>query len=117
MLPFVIRKLTFNHLVGEGPKSGISFPNMQKIAKAYGIQSSRIHGHNGLKKAIQRALETTGPYLLEIMMDPMQQLLPKVSSYVRADGKLISKPMEDMWPFLSRKEFNKNMIIDPIKEP
>lgn len=107
----------FNHLVGEGPKSGISFPNMQKIAKAYGIPSSRIHGHKGLKEEIQRALRSTGPYLLEIMMDPRQPLLPKVSSYVRADGKLISKPMEDMWPFLPREEFNKNMIIDPIKEP
>lgn len=111
------QKNFFNHLVGEGPKSGISFPNMQKIAKAYGITSDRVSTHTSLKKKIQKALAARGPYILEIMMDPWQLLVPKVSSYVRADGKLISKPMEDMWPFLPREEFNKNMIIDPIKEP
>ena len=49
-------------------------------------------------------------------MDPWQLLVPKVSSYTRADGKLVSKPMEDMWPFLPREEFYKNMIVEPLKE-
>ncbi len=106
----------FKHLVGESPTSGISFPNMQKIAKAYGIPSNRAYTHHGLKEKIQRALRTRGPYLLEIMMDPWQPLVPKVTSYVRSDGKVISKPMEDMYPFLSRQEFRKNMIIDPLPE-
>ncbi|MEK7060635.1 MAG: thiamine pyrophosphate-binding protein [Patescibacteria group bacterium] len=110
------QKNFFNHLVGEGPKSGISFPNMQKIAKAYGITSDRVSTHKSLKKKIQKALAARGPYILEIMMDPWQPLIPKVSSYVRADGKLISKPMEDMWPFLPREEFLKNMIVPPLNE-
>lgn len=110
------QKNFFNHLVGESPQSGISFPNMQKIAKAYGIPSARIGSHKGLKPSIQKALKAKGPYILEIMMDPRQPLVPKVSSYVRPDGKLISKPMEDMWPFLPREEFYRNMITEPVKE-
>ena len=110
------QKNFFNHLVGEGPKSGISFPNMQKIAKAYGITSDRVSTHKSLKKKIQKALAARGPYILEIMMDPWQPLIPKVSSYVRADGKLISKPMEDMWPFLPREELLKNMSVPPLNE-
>ena len=106
----------FNHLVGESPKSGISFPNMQKIAKAYGIPSIRVYGHKSLKEKIKKALAVKGPFIFEIMMDPNQQLIPKVSSIVRPDGNLISKPMEDMWPFLPRDEFLKNMIIPPAQE-
>lgn len=110
------QKNFFNHMVGESPKTGISFPDMQKIAKAYGIPSDRAVTHKGLKKKIQVALSARGPYILELMMDPWQPLVPKVSSYVQEDGKLISKPMEDMWPFLPRDEFHDNMIIDVLKE-
>ncbi len=106
----------FKHLVGESPETGISFPDMKKIAWAYGIPFARISSHTGLKQAIKKALTSDGPYLVEMMMDPWQPLVPKVSSYTRPDGKLISKPMEDMWPFLPRKEFYENMIIEPLKE-
>jgi acetolactate synthase-1/2/3 large subunit len=103
-------------MVGESPSTGISFPDIQKIAKAYGIPSDRVATHKELKKKIQNSLSARGPYILEIMMDPWQPLIPKVSSYARKDGKLISKPMEDMWPFLPREEFYRNMIIKPINE-
>lgn len=106
----------FKHLVGESPKSGISFPDMRKIARAYGIPFARASSHKGLKQSIKRALACKGSYMLEIMMDPMQPLIPKVSSYTTSEGKLISKPMEDMWPFLPREEFYKNMIVKPLKE-
>lgn len=104
------------HLVGESLKSGISFPNMQKIAKAYGVPSMRVYNHKGLKEKVKKALTVKGPFIFEIMMDPNQPLIPKVSSYVRLDGKLVSKPMEDMYPFLPREEFLRNMIIPPIEE-
>lgn len=109
------QKSFFNHLVGESPRTGISFPDMKKIARAYGLPFSRVPSHKGLKYAINRTLEMKGPSMLEIMMDPWQPLIPKVASSVRSDGTLISKPMEDMWPFLPREEFYKNMIIKPVE--
>jgi acetolactate synthase-1/2/3 large subunit len=41
---------------------------------------------------------------------------PKVISKLNPDGTVTSKPMEDMWPFLDRGEFKKNMIIEPLKD-
>lgn len=105
-----------SHYVGTDESSGVGFPNMQKIANAYGIPSMRIINQRNLKEKIKDVLEKDGPFLCEIMMDPKQPLMPKVSSFIRSDGKLISKPMEDMYPFLDRDEFYENMIIDPIKE-
>jgi len=34
----------------------------------------------------------------------------------RPDGTMISKPLEDLWPFLAREEFLLNMIIPPLEE-
>jgi len=105
-----------SHYVGCDPKSGVSFPDLLKIAKAYGIKAVRIKSHANLEKKLKSVLDTKGPVICEIMMDPHQPLIPKVTSDVKPDGRLISKPLEDMYPFLPREEFYQNMIIKPIKE-
>lgn len=105
-----------SHYVGTDETSGVGFPDMAKISKAYGIPFERIKNHKDLKNKIKKILSKKGPFLCELMMNPKQPLIPKVSSYARPDGKLISRPMEDMYPFLEREEFFKNMIIAPLKE-
>ncbi len=39
----------------------------------------------------------------------------RVSSLKKPDGSIISKPLEDLYPFLDRKEFAENMIVDPVE--
>ncbi len=34
----------------------------------------------------------------------------------KPDGSMVSKPLEDMWPFLDREEFLANMIVPPVSE-
>jgi acetolactate synthase-1/2/3 large subunit len=41
---------------------------------------------------------------------------PKLSSERKPDGRLVTKPMEDMFPFLDRDEFKENMIIELANE-
>lgn len=105
-----------SHYVGCDPESGLSFPDLLKIAEAYGIPAVRIENHANLEEKIRKVLDSEGPIICEIMMDPNQALIPKITSEVKPDGRLISKPLEDMYPFLPRDEFYKNMIIKPIKE-
>lgn len=101
---------------GADKEHGVGLPDMLKIGKAYGIPSMRIHNHHNLKQKIQKVLDIKGPVICDIMMSPKQPLIPKVTSEVKPDGRIISKPLEDMYPFLERKEFYENMIIQPIKE-
>ena len=50
-------------------------------------------------------------------MTPRKQLIiPTVASEKKDNGTMISESLEDMFPFLGREEFKKNMIIKPIKE-
>ena len=61
-------------------------------------------------------MDATGPMITEIMMDVNQNFVPKASSARLPDGRMVSRPLEDLAPFLSREEFLDNMIIAPIKE-
>ena len=45
------------------------------------------------------------PVLCEVIVDPGQNFEPKLSSKVLPDGKIVSPPIDDMFPFLSRDEF------------
>jgi acetolactate synthase-1/2/3 large subunit len=103
-------------LVATGDTSGLTLPDIQKIASAYGINSNRILNHDSLEKGVKEALESEGPFICEVMIDPEEQVSPKVKSMIGANGKMISKPLEDLAPFLDRKEFLDNMIVKPLAE-
>ncbi|HNS32917.1 MAG TPA: thiamine pyrophosphate-binding protein [bacterium] len=100
---------------GSCPEGGVSCADILRVAKAYRIKAVRIETEKNLKGKINKVLNYIGPVVCEIMMDPKQTLFPKLSSEVRADGQIISKPLEDMYPFLPRKNFRKNMIIPEWK--
>ena len=50
------------------------------------------------------------------MLTPDYIFSPKLSSQKMPDGRIISKPLEDMFPFLDREEFKQNMIIPMMDE-
>jgi acetolactate synthase-1/2/3 large subunit len=69
-----------------------------------------------MREQIKEALETAGPVVIDVVLDERQNFSPRVSSEKKPDGRIVSKPLEDMFPFLPRDEFRRNMIIDPIDE-
>jgi len=89
---------------GSDPKSGVTCPDMHKIADAYGIHYLSV-SENGepLLHAIEQALNSVGPVICEVHMHPTQTLFPKVASMVDPDtGKIYSLPMDNMAPFIDR---------------
>ncbi|MBU4348445.1 thiamine pyrophosphate-binding protein [Patescibacteria group bacterium] len=104
-----------NH-VGTVIKKGYSAPNFLKIAKAYGISTENINNHKGMDKKIRRVLNAKGPVLCNIVIKEDQKISPKLEAKQLKDGRYVSKPIEDQWPYLSRKEFKDNMIIPPLDE-
>jgi len=99
--------------VAADPSSGVSFPDIQKICAAYGIPSNKALNHEELQEKIRQTLTVAGPALCEIIMAPDQPLYPKLASEVKPDGTMVSKPLEDMFPFLDRAEFMENMVVRP----
>ena len=96
---------------GESPASGLGLPDMVALAHAYGIQAHRINSCASLPAAIDATLESSGPALLDVVMDPEQMFSPKVIAEKLPDGRLVSKPLEDMFPWLEREELMDNMLV------
>ncbi len=105
-----------SNFTGASPEGGLTLPNYQKVAKAYGFKTIRISKNIDLLKGIQRALDTHGPVLCEIMVSPDQELIATQGFDSSKDGAFLPRPLEDMYPFLDRKEFLENMFIKPYKK-
>ncbi len=99
--------------VASDSSSGVTLPDFVKVAQAYGLSTCSIRNHEGMDQIIQSVLAHSGPILCNINMSPSQTLYPKLASEIRPDGTMVSKPLEDMFPFLDRKEFMDNMIVEP----
>ncbi len=104
------------HKVGADADSGVSFPDTIKIAEAYGFKAVRIENQVNLKDDLKTVLSHKGAIVCEIILSPAEKMEPKLSSEVNPDGKIVSKPLEDMFPFLEREEFRANMIIPTVGE-
>ncbi|MFZ9595466.1 MAG: thiamine pyrophosphate-binding protein [Bdellovibrionia bacterium] len=100
-----------DNIVGCGQESGLSFPSFKKLADAFGLGFQKIQNHQELKAGIQATLENSGPQLCEVILDLKQQFSPKLSSKKLPDGKMVSAPLEDLYPFLPREELKENMLI------
>ncbi len=105
----------FGLSVGATPESGVSFPNFAKLAQAYGLPGRRIERPD-FGDELQRILESPGPEVCEVMLDQTQTFEPKLSSRQLPDGKLVSSPLEDMFPFLDRDELRQNMLVPTVDE-
>ena len=115
-----IRAMQENHFDGRyvccNPESGLTLPDTCSVARAYGLKTTRIVSQDNLKEKVAEVIETEGTIICDLLMDPDIPTLPRVSSQVLPDGRIVSKPMEDLWPFLDRKDFLENMIISPLEE-
>ncbi len=98
--------------VGIGPESGdLSFPEMKKIAAAYGIPYMSASCNQEIPDVVDRMLAAEGYAMCEIFVDINQKFEPKSATKKLPDGTLVSPPLEDLAPFLPREELEQIMII------
>lgn len=100
---------------GCSPESGVSCPDLDRIADAYKIKYESISTPDELERKVKSVIDFKGPVICEVFTDPEQKIIPSVSSKELEDGSLVSAPLEDMWPFLSKEELKKEMIIKPVE--
>lgn len=103
--------------VGIGPESSdLSFPDFEKIAKAFGYPYYSVHSNQEMKEVVDKALQEDGPVFCEIFTDTSQVWEPKSSTKRLEDGTLVSPPLEDLAPFLPREELEEIMIVPMVDE-
>jgi acetolactate synthase-1/2/3 large subunit len=105
-----------DNVVGCGTESGLGFPDMEKLAGVYGFPFFRASTHADMRAAIDATLAAPGRAICEVMLDLEQVFAPKLASRRLPDGRMVSSPLEDLAPFLSREELRENMLIPLVEE-
>jgi acetolactate synthase-1/2/3 large subunit len=106
----------FGRLAGADATSGVTLPELRSVVEAYGLPHARIDTDRGLVSRVRALLDAPGPLVIEVMTPREEPRAPSLSSMRKPDGSMVSKPLEDLWPFLPREEFLANMIIPPLPE-
>lgn len=92
-------------LVGVCKDNGISFPNMERIAYAYGISYVRIDSLKDCREKLNNIWRNEENQIIEVVVDEKQNFAPKLSSKVLDNGTIVSPPIDDMFPFLPKEEY------------
>ena len=100
--------------IGTDKDTGVSFPNLEKVAIAYGIKYLRLTHSNNWVSKINQIFTEPGPMICEVISPPDQILVPRVASKSLEDGSMISMPYDDMFPFLPREEYLENIVREKI---
>jgi acetolactate synthase-1/2/3 large subunit len=66
--------------LGDPARESEIFPNMLKFAEACGIPAARVTKKEDLRAALQKMLDTPGPYLLDVIVPHQEHVLPMIPS-------------------------------------
>jgi acetolactate synthase I/II/III large subunit len=113
---YLMIKHTQNNLfsgrqVSVDKKSGVSCPDFSALAGALGIPAYQIRSWEDFDRVIPEVQAATGPVICEVFMHPQQLFLPKLSLAPKPDGTIVSPPLEDLSPLLTREQMREAMII------
>ena len=102
--------------LGSDRSNGLTVPDLTQVGAAFGLSSAVIKNQENLRSDIRRVLKMKGPAVCDVNVVPDEMRAPRLQSYQKPDGSFVSKPLEDLFPFLPREEFLANMIVKPLPE-
>jgi acetolactate synthase-1/2/3 large subunit len=111
MIKHTQRSLFKSGYVGTDTSSGVSCPDFSRLATAFNIPAYQIRTWQECDETIEKVLAHTGPVICEVFMHPEQPFTPKLSVVIQSDGKLVSPPLEDLSPLITRENLEKQMTV------
>ena len=101
--------------IGTDEDSGVSFPDLVRVAYAYDMDYIKVSDYDSLTPALQTIFANDDPMIIEVMCQKWQEVIPTLQGRKNPDGTISAPPLEDMYPFLSREEFCDNMIVETVE--
>lgn len=100
----------FKRLTGCTRDSGLGMPNLRDVVESFKIKTFEIDTESNLDNVIEEVLAYDGPTVCLVKVYIAQKILPRQTNYMKPDGQMASRPLEDMSPLLDRDEYNSNML-------
>jgi acetolactate synthase-1/2/3 large subunit len=93
----ISQKAFFNgRFVASEKNSGVSFPNFEKLIKAYDLPYYSINDNQNIQSTLEEFLSYEGPAVLEVFTDPEEFHEPKVVAKLGEDGKFIPGELKNI---------------------
>lgn len=74
--------------------SGLSFPDFNKVAEAYHLNTRTIESHENIHSNIKNILKQEGPFFCNVEIYPLQEIVPQL---------VFGKSIDQMWPYIEEK--------------
>jgi len=97
--------------VGTGPEAGLFLPDLEALSDCYQLTYFRVEDAYSLSEAVKQAEKTSAPVVIDVHLCADEALSPKVAALPQEDGSMLSMPLEDMSPLLSREVLRKEMLV------
>ena len=107
----LMQKKKFKKFIGADDKSGLTLPNFIKLSKSLGFETCFLNKENQLEKDLRRVLRSKSAMICEVMMPPMQELVPRVQTQMNKDGTFEPAMLDNMYPFFLKKKLKQLKII------
>lgn len=84
--------------VASGQSSGLSMPDICRVAEAYGIRTARIQNNEELPEKMREIFADDRQLLCEVNIAEDDVVSPRTKTFLREDGTMESAKLENMWP-------------------
>ena len=110
------KELFRTRTIGTDSGDGVSLPDFKKIAQCFDLPYFHIDRSASLFEKLLGIIEKEkGPLICEISAVDDQEYLH--SAYAHTESRrIVSRPLEDQYPFMDRELFLSEMIISPIDQ-
>ena len=103
----------FKNKFGVDYSSGLSFPDTEKIAHAYGLQYISARKNEDIAGCLDKFIACKEAVIFEVFCC-IQGRYPRLNAIKNDDGTFTNRPFEDMDPFLPREELAEEMIVKMV---
>ena len=86
---------------------GYNPPDFVKVAQGFGVKTFSIEKNSEIENVIDQVFAHDGPVVCDVNMHEYHTYEPRIFGW--------STPIEDMYPYLPRDQFRKNMLIEPVE--
>lgn len=96
-------------LSGCTPDTGLCFPGLSDIAKAYDLPYYKVETNAELDTVVPQVLADDEPCICEVMGSICFDEIPKSKTIAKPDGTFESSKLENLFPFLPEEEVQENL--------
>lgn len=94
------------------PDSGVAPPDFRKLGEGFAIKSVRLERHEDMQAVFEEVFADKEPVVCSVALTPDYTFAPKTASRKLPDGRVVSNPIDDMFPFLDPEEYAANRFDD-----